>query len=205
MNMNVATITAGLVSTNSYVIYNTKHECIVIDPGDGTNEVMEYIEKNELKCKFILLTHAHFDHCNGCARFQKLGAKVYMSVEDIPLLSTKDNLAEAFGERFQSFVPDVIIKDGDKLSLLNEEIIVIATPGHTVGSVCYVIGNAIFTGDTLFRLSIGRTDFPSGSFQDIISSIAKLMMLDGNFTIFPGHGDNTTLDYERKFNPYARI
>ncbi len=201
--MNVATITAGVVSTNSYVIYNTEHECIVVDPGDGTNEVMGYLEKNGLKCKFVLLTHAHFDHCNGCARFQRLGAKVYMSAEDVPLLTTSDNLAEMFGEKLESFVPDIIIKDGDKLSLLNEEIIVIATPGHTAGSVCYIINNVIFTGDTLFRLSIGRTDFPFGNFSDIISSFTKLITQDGDFIVFPGHGENTTLGYERKFNPYA--
>jgi len=203
--MKVATITAGAVATNSYVLFNERSECVVVDPGDGISEVIAYLDKNALDCKHVLLTHAHFDHCDGCGTLQRRGAKIYMSADDLPLLSTSDNLAEAFGEKFEPFTPDVIVKDGDELSLLGEKFDVIATPGHTNGSVCYKVNDLIFSGDTLFRLSIGRTDFPTGNYADMENSLAKLFALDGDYVVYPGHGEKSTLGYERKYNPYARI
>lgn len=203
--MNVATITAGSVETNSYVLYNENHECIVVDPGDGISEIIEFLSKNALVCKYVLLTHAHFDHCVGCVDLQARGAKVYMSESDLPLLSSADNLAEVFGEKFESFVPDFTVCDGEELSLLGEKFSVIATPGHTKGSVCYKWGDVIFTGDTLFRLSIGRTDFPTGNYAEMKSSLKKLFAFTGDFALLPGHGEKSTLNYERKYNPYARI
>lgn len=203
--MNVTTITAGAVATNSYVISNGLNECIVVDPGDGIFEIIRFLDKNALECKYVFLTHAHFDHCDGCRELRRRGAKVYMSADDLSLLSTVDNLAEAFGEKFEPFEPDVLVNDGDELLLLGEKFNVIATPGHTKGSVCYKVNGALFTGDTLFRLSIGRTDFPTGNYADMKNSLAKLFVLDGDYIVYPGHGDKSTLSYERKYNPYARI
>lgn len=203
--MDVTTITAGSVETNSYVLYNDSHECIVIDPGDGISEIIGFLSKNALDCKYVLLTHAHFDHCAGCAELQKRGSKVYMSESDLSLLSSAGNLAESFGEKFESFVPDFTVCDGDELLLLGEKFSVIATPGHTQGSVCYKWGNVLFSGDTLFRLSIGRTDFPTGNYAEMKSTLKKLFALTGDFVLLPGHGEKSTLNYERKYNPYARI
>lgn len=112
--MNVATITAGSVETNSYVLYNENHECIVVDPGDGISEIIEFLSKNALVCKYVLLTHAHFDHCVGCVDLQARGAKVCLSKLDLSLLSSDDNLADAFGEKFEPFVPDFTIDDGGR-------------------------------------------------------------------------------------------
>ena len=203
--MNVTTITAGAVATNSYVITNGRNECIVVDPGDGIFEIIRFLDKNALECKYVFLTHAHFDHCDGCSELRRRGVKVYMSADDLSLLSTGGNLAEAFGEKFEPFEPDVLVKDGDELSLLGEKFNVIATPGHTKGSVCYKVNGALFTGDTLFRLSIGRTDFPTGNYADMKNSLAKLFALNGDYIVYPGHGEKSTLSYERKYNPYARI
>ncbi len=203
--MKVKTITAGAVQTNSYVLYNENRECIVVDSGDGIREILSYIDENLLRCDSVLLTHGHFDHASGCAELQKRGAKVYMSEFDLPMLSSADNLAQAFGESFTSFTPDFLVRGGEVLTILGERIEVIATPGHTKGSVCYKWNDVLFTGDTLFRLSIGRTDFPGGSYADMKTSLAKLFALSGDFAVLPGHGENTTLNYERKYNPYARI
>ncbi len=203
--MDVATITAGSVETNSYVLYKDNHECVVIDPGDGISEIIGFLSRNALECKYVLLTHAHFDHCAGCAVLQAHGAKVYMGKSDLSLLSSDDNLAHAFGQRFETFVPDFMVGDGEELSLLGEKFSVIATPGHTKGSVCYMWDDIIFTGDTLFRLSIGRTDFPDGNYAEMKSSLNKLFSLTGDYIVLPGHGEKSTLNYERKYNPYARI
>ena len=133
--MNVTTITAGAVATNSYVISNGLNECIVVDPGDGIFEIIRFLDKNALECKYVFLTHAHFDHCDGCRELRRRGAKVYMSADDLSLLSTGNNLAEVFGKKFEPFEPDVLVNDGDELLLLGEKFNVIATPGHAVSLI----------------------------------------------------------------------
>ena len=119
------------------------------------------------------------------------------------LIETDKNLAPLFGKKFQRFVLDVAIDDGDEIEILNEKITVLHTPGHTAGSVCYVVENVIFSGDTLFRLSVGRTDFPTGSMKELNTSVKRLLALPGNYTVYPGHGEITNLDFERANNPYA--
>lgn len=195
--------TAGLAATNSYILCSENGDCAVVDPGDEVSGLKKTLNENGLRCTAVLLTHAHFDHAGSCLELQKKGARIYMNASDMQIVETDKNLARLFGKKFQRFTPDVTVHDGDEIDILNEKINVFHTPGHTAGSVCYVMGNVIFSGDTLFRLSVGRTDFPTGSAKELNRSVKKLFGLPGDYTVYPGHGEITDLNFERENNPYA--
>ena len=156
--------------------------------------------------KYILLTHGHFDHIIGVKSVkEKYGAQVVISKEDEPMLnSAKLSLAVFCNAPQNNVDADIIVKDGDEITLGKTKIKVMATPGHTSGSVCYIAENCIFSGDTLFYCSCGRTDFPSGSPEQMMSSLQKLKALDGDYKVYTGHNNLTTLDFERKNNPYMK-
>lgn len=156
--------------------------------------------------KYILLTHGHFDHIIGARDTKaKYGAKVVISSEDEPMLSSSKLSLAAFCNAPQNDVEaDIVVADGDEITLGDIVIKVMSTPGHTLGSVCYIAGNCIFSGDTLFYCSCGRTDFPSGSPEQMMSSLQKLKALDGDYKVYTGHNNLTTLDFERKNNPYMK-
>jgi glyoxylase-like metal-dependent hydrolase (beta-lactamase superfamily II) len=154
-----------------------------------------------LSVKGVLLTHGHFDHVAGAAHCKERGIPVYISKEDSKMLSSSTNLSEYAGYGRLSFSADKILREG-----LNEiggiEFEVIKTPGHTLGSVCLLFGKTLFSGDTLFALSYGRYDFPTGSFSQLKNSIInKLFTLDGEIEVLPGHEGRTTINHERKYNP----
>ncbi|MDE6200900.1 MAG: MBL fold metallo-hydrolase [Clostridiales bacterium] len=179
---------------------------IVIDPGDDYERISLRLSKLGAKAEYVLITHAHFDHIGAVARFAASGANVYVSEKDYDLLVKFDFYLNIgyFDKRVESFAADVLVNDGDKFSLCNHDFTVVATPGHTPGGVCYIMDdNIIFSGDTLFRLSIGRTDFPFCSHSDLINSVKKLFALNGDYIVYPGHGKSTTLDFERENNPYV--
>ncbi len=201
--INIIKRTAGLAATNSYILCSENGDCAVVDPGDEVSGLQKTLNENGLRCTAVLLTHAHFDHAGSCLELQKTGARIYMHASDMQLVETDKNLARLFGKKFQRFTPDVTVHDGDEIDILNEKINVFHTPGHTAGSVCYVMGNVIFSGDTLFRLSVGRTDFPTGSTKELNRSVKKLFGLPGDYTVYPGHGEITDLNFERENNPYA--
>ena len=202
--INVSKIKTGIVETNTYFLSCGDGNCIVIDPGDDIAGIFAFLSENNLKPKTVLLTHAHFDHCNAARALQINGARIFMHKKDYRLVKSDDNLASKFGIIFNKFKPDGYVSDGDELNLSGEKILVIHTPGHTAGSCCYLTGNFLFSGDTLIRLSRGRTDFPSGNAKSMEKSLAKLMGLSGNYTVFPGHNAATNLDFERKNNPYVQ-
>ncbi len=202
--MNMLKIKTGIVETNTYFIINNDNECLIIDPGDDISKIFDVLRDNGIVCKYILLTHAHFDHCNACAALQNIGAKIYVHKKDWALLKTDDNLANKFGVAFNKFVPDGFVKDKQILKLLGFDIRVLHTPGHTSGSCCYILENFLFTGDTLMNLSCGRTDFPSGNKRELECSLKKLFELDYNYTIFPGHYASTNLEFEKRNNPYVK-
>lgn len=154
--------------------------------------------------QFILLTHGHFDHIIGVKGIKnKYNAKVVISAPDEPMLSSgKLSLASFMDAEQNNTQSDIIVFDSDIIKLGSLEIKVLSTPGHTKGSVCYIVDNALFSGDTLFRLSCGRTDFPSGSSDEMMLSLKSLKDLDGNYIVYTGHDEITTLDFERKNNPY---
>ena len=201
--MNVAKIKTGIVETNTYFLSNDNNDCIVIDPGDDIPGIMNYLTDNNLRPLYVLLTHAHFDHCNAARALQMNGAKIYMHKKDYPLVKSDDNLAPKFGVLFNKFTPDGFVKDNQHLNIADSDILVLHTPGHTAGSCCYLIDNFMFSGDTLMYLTCGRTDFPSGNKKAMNQSLSRLMNLQGNYVVFPGHNAATNLDFERKNNPYV--
>lgn len=202
--MNVLKIKTGIVETNTYFVINENNECLVIDPGDDVKKILDVLQENQIVCKYVLLTHAHFDHCNACAALQICGAKIYVHKKELQLLRTDDNLANKFGIIFNKFKPDCFVKDKQILTLLGFEIEVLHTPGHTPGGCCYIIENFLFTGDTLMNLSCGRTDLPGGNKRELEESLNKLVNLDYNYMIFPGHYASTNLYFEKRNNPYVK-
>lgn len=202
--MEVYRITSGALAVNSYAVTKNGSDCVVIDCYDF-DAVMRLLKEKRLTCKALLLTHAHFDHCKGAAALQREGAEVYMHEADVPLLNSTDNLAEAMGDELPHFSPDVLLKGGELLSLCGMQIKVLHTPGHTAGGVCYLIDDEyIFSGDTLFYLSVGRTDFPSGNANTLQSSIRnRLFSLTKDYKVYPGHDRETTLFFERDNNFYV--
>lgn len=200
--MKFTYFTVGAFESNAYILGDERTKtAVVIDAGGNADKIINAVKGWGYTLSAILLTHGHFDHAGACAYLQKnAGAKIYISEADAPMCNTSGNLAEYFGLSFERFKPDLIIKDGDTLSFGDIVIKVISTPGHTAGSLSFLTGDKLFTGDTLFRLSRGRTDFPSGDATDIILSIKKLFALLGDYTVYPGHYECTTLDYEREHN-----
>lgn len=201
--MIIKKITAGKFETNTYFIM-TEGGAIVIDPGDGSREILNFIKNDNLNVKYVLLTHGHFDHINSTKLLQESGAEVYLHSLDAHMLNDKSNLAWISGVVSNGFAPDYLVEDGYKFNLLGLDITVMHTPGHTKGSVCYLIEDSIFSGDTLFYLSVGRTDFPTGSSSQLENSIAnKLFALPSDYTVYPGHGMETSLKFEKENNPYV--
>ena len=193
----------GRLDNNCYLITDEKSgKAALIDCTDDSEKMCDFIGDADLK--YILLTHGHFDHI-GCVKGIKesTGAEVVISKEDAPMLgSGKLSLAAFCGEHHISSSADIEVTDGDTITLGDSEITVISTPGHTKGGVCYVCDDKLFTGDTLFYCSCGRTDFPGGSGSEIIDSLKRLADLDGNYAVYPGHDKQSSLDFERKNNPY---
>jgi len=192
------------VASNTYIIKNGKR-AIIIDAGARLDNVLSALKKDEI-LEAVLLTHGHFDHCFFAAEFQENGAKICINRNDAPMLeSAEKNLSHYFGRAtgFRPLKADIFPQDGDCLNFAGLKIKVLNTPGHSLGGVCYVIDNTIFTGDTLFFESYGRTDLGDEvSFSDLKASIlGKIFSLNGDYTVFPGHGQSTTLDYERENNP----
>lgn len=199
--MEIFTLELGPCATNTYLIADNG-VAIVVDPSCDAEYISSFAESKGANIKLVLVTHAHFDHIGAVGELQRLGAEVYISSTDYELIDF-DNNDMLFGTN-TFFGADRFVKDGDEFMFADRSFKVVATPGHTPGGVCYIMdGRYIFSGDTLFRCGIGRTDFPFGSYAELISSVNKLFALDGEFEVLPGHGEKSTLDYERKNNPYV--
>lgn len=201
--MNIICHRIGMIKNNCYVVTDEK-AIIIIDPTEFTAEIKADIDNNKGKECFVLLTHGHFDHICGVADIKDYcNATVVIHEDDKQGLSDESvSLATKFHAVQRPVIADITVKDGDKLNLCGIEVTVIHTKGHTKGSVCYVMGNSIFTGDTLFCNSIGRYDFPGGDFHELMDSIKKLVDLPGDYDLYPGHMEQTTLQYQRENNPY---
>ena len=198
------------IFANTYLIEDEKSgEAAIVDPAWYGEIVKNVLEEKNIKLKYVLLTHGHFDHILGAYGLQKeKGVKVVIHESDADhLLDPKKSLCEGnFPEPQYPVTADITLKDGDVIKLGDEEIKVMSTPGHTNGSVCYILENdrVILSGDTLFCMTAGRTDFPDGSDEKMINSLKKLIALDGDYTVLPGHNRATTLESERKRNWYIR-
>ena len=204
--MLINTYVAGPVQANNYLVVDeVSKEAILIDCSDYVTEIIDYVKENNLTVKYILLTHGHFDHVLGINRMNEvLGAKVYVHKGDKEQVVNTRAVMTMFGlptEGVENPKITATLSDAGELTLGNQVIKVIETPGHTPGGVCYLIGDCLFSGDTLFHGTIGRIDLPGGSFQQIKHSVKDVLFtLDENIKVYPGHGEPTSIGYEKKFN-----
>ena len=186
-------------AANCFLITADGKHAVAIDPAQP--RVKDEAEALGLKVEFVLLTHGHFDHIGGCAALQALGAKIGCLEAEKPL-ALYNNLGEEFGDPVPPFTVDFTFQGGEKLQLCGITLEVLATAGHTRGGACYMAENAIFTGDTLFAGDVGRTDLPTGSDEELASSLKALCALEGDYTVYAGHGAESQLSYEKAHNPY---
>ena len=185
-------IPAGSLQANCCIVSGDDRLAAVIDPGGDIPEIEEFLKKKSLKCEGILLTHGHRDHIDGVEQLRKdTGAKVYISKADAYRLDSP---------------ADVLLDDGDTVKTAGMEFRMVSTPGHTEGSCCYILWDKVmFSGDTLFYGTIGRTDLPGGDTGMIMKSMNRLRELPyEDLTVIPGHGEITSLKFERKYNPYLK-
>lgn len=197
----------GMVQTNCYIISNEEtKEAIVFDPADHAERIEQYLKANDLVCKGILLTHGHFDHILAASELAAATkTPIHCHEAEVALLSDPRMNASSQIHRDCRLVPEIRLMDDQMLSLAGFTIRVIHTPGHTAGGACYYFPKhrTLISGDTLFRDSVGRTDLPTGNGEVLIKSIrAKLMVLEDEVLVYPGHGDKTTIGYERENNIY---
>lgn len=203
--MEIKVLSLGELSVNCYLL-STEKAAVIIDPGYKSVQIDSFLEENKSKECLCLLTHGHFDHIGAVSHLkEKYGIKVAIGELDAPALSDDFlNLSGNFTNSLEPTSADVLIKDGETFSVGDITFKAIHTPGHTVGSMCYLVDDVLFSGDTLFRLSIGRTDFPGGDFNTIINSINKLFTLPDTTPVFSGHGEKTTIGAEKQYNPFLR-
>lgn len=206
--IKIGRMVLGTCGTNCYFLYreDTK-DAIFVDPADNGKQIFNALKDKGFTIKGILLTHGHFDHILGGDELRKLtGAKIYaLNTEKEICEGAKKNLSEWAGGEF-TIIPDEYISDGSKHTIADITFSVIATPGHTIGSCCFYFeeANMLISGDTLFEESVGRTDFATGDMSTLIRSIKdKLFVLPNETKVYPGHGESTTIDHEKKYNPFV--
>lgn len=195
--LKIHTLPVGMLQTNCYIAHQENSSaCLVIDPGDNAHKICARLEQEKLQIAAILLTHCHFDH-DGAVKdlIAKYDCPVYMHKHELILPAGFPT-----GRRFYTHS----CAEGDVLSLAGLSVQVLHTPGHTPGSVCYLIDSALFSGDTLFAGGCGRTDFPCGSWDALMQSLQRLAAIKTDLAVYPGHGESTSLAAEKRYNPYLR-
>lgn len=191
---------------NSYLLYDSgKKVAAVIDPGFNAKDIIAFLEENDLTLESIFLTHGHGDHIGEIpALMERYEPKLYAHVDEKKLLNdSSKNLSLAMGVVVE-LEADHYLQDFDRVKVGEFELKVMHTPGHTKGGICFYNDSELFTGDTLFKGSIGRTDLYGGSYDEIMNSLAKLAKLDGNLVVLPGHGPNSRLNTEVETNPFYK-
>lgn len=205
--IKIGRMVLGMCQTNCYFVYREgSNKVIFIDPADYGEQIFKAMKDNGFEVAAILLTHGHFDHIWGCSRLRQLTSApvyAYEGEEDL-LQSAHLNISSEAG-RACTVKANTLLKDGEEVTLEDMTFKVIATPGHTKGSCCYYFEEAkmLISGDTLFEESVGRTDFPTGSMSTLVRSIKeKLFVLPDDVVVYPGHGDSTTIEHEKSYNPF---
>ena len=198
--MLIKTLPVGQLETNCYVVTDeTSMDCAVIDPGDESNAILNYLEEHKMTCRAILITHGHWDHTGAAnAIVEETGADTYINKLD----TTPDPMEPSYN--YLASDNTRFYDEGDEIHIGSLVFRVMFTPGHSPGGVTLVCEDAVFCGDTLFRGSCGRTDLPGGDINEELRSILRICKLPGEYDIYPGHMDSTTLERERNFNYYCR-
>ena len=206
--MEYLSLMLGSLATNCYLLKLGDGKCVIVDIGEGAPVLLRRLETEKLTPCAILLTHGHFDHIAGVEQVrEKFQIPVYLHALDVPMLSDRNaNLAYWISDSpFEAVQAWQTVADGQTLTIAQKDFTLIHTPGHTPGGCCYYFPyeDVIFTGDSLFCGSIGRTDFKGGSMSDLVRTVKeKIMTLPEHTEVYPGHNDTTTIENERMYNPY---
>lgn len=208
--MDIKVFVEGPVNANNYLLIDEKtKDAVLIDCSSSRDEFVENIKKQKVNLKYIFLTHGHFDHILGVDKFKEVfGVDTYMNENDIPQVGMCSKMLQMFTGSGDAEIKTIshFVSDGDVFKAGDIEIKCISTPGHTQGGMSYLINGKLFSGDTLFRGSVGRCDFPGGDFEAIKKSInEKLFSLPDDTEVFTGHGDMTTIGYEKKYNEILNL
>lgn len=205
--MNIKRIVVGVYAVNCYIVYNDNKNGFIVDPGGDSDDIIKFVDKENIKLEFILLTHGHADHIGAVKIIkEKYDLPIYASIKEKDLL--KDpiiNLSKSIPPfKDIELIADRWLYDEEVIDFYGEKLYIMETPGHTIGSICICMDGVVFSGDTLFRMSIGRSDLPTGSFDEIINSVKKLYNLKKDYRILPGHGAESNLQFERENNPFMK-
>ena len=200
-------LVVGPFASNCYIVGSEiTHEGMIIDPGDEANQILNKIKDLQLDIKMIVLTHGHIDHIGAVKEINEaIGAEIYVHADDAQSLKGW-RIGSILGSSYPAPPPpDRLLKGGDSIDIGDLHFLVIHTPGHTPGGICFLGEGVVFTGDTLFNYSVGRTDLDGGSGYQLINSLhTKLMVLPDDTIVYPGHGPETTIGAERSGNPFLR-
>lgn len=208
MKLNVKRLPAGIYAANCYIISSSDNtEAIVVDPGGEVEAIMSHINKAGVSVNGIVLTHGHGDHIGGVLELRKrLNVPVMVHKSELDMVSNSSlNMSASMSMGEITFTPEILLSDGDEISIGDEKLLVIHTPGHTLGGISLYSDGILITGDTLFKGSIGRTDLYGGNHNVLLKSIKnKLLRLEDETIIYPGHGSESTIGFERQRNPFLR-
>jgi len=202
----VNTFTVGLMETNCYILYDPdKREGLIIDPGAEGSRLIRFIKEKKLSIRYIINTHGHPDHIGANREIKnETNAPILIHRYDAPMLRKGQSVFSLIlPSEYSSPPADTLIEDGDLIECADTKLKVLHTPGHTPGGISLLTEDSIFTGDTLFSGSIGRFDLPGGSERILLNSIKKILSLDENLTVYPGHGPSTTIGHELHTNPFV--
>lgn len=197
--------TVGPMEANCYILYNPdKKEGLIIDPGAEGSRLIKFIKQEKICINYIINTHGHPDHIGANRQIKEYtNAPILIHEYDAPMLTRSGSvLSLIFPLESSSPAADTFVKDGDLIECAGMKLKVLHTPGHTPGGISLLLDDAIFTGDTLFSGSVGRFDLPGGSEEVLLNSIKKILSLDENLIIYPGHGPSTTVSEELRSNPF---
>lgn len=208
--MKIQNMQVGFMGVNCYIVISDNHHAAVIDPGADADGILELLKESGASLNKILLTHGHFDHVGAVKKLKReTGAQVYIHEKDAYRLKKINVSSELLMDPdvsaadYVDIPADVIMKDGDIIELDDLSFQVVHTPGHSQGSVTFVLAKNLFTGDTLFYQEVGRTDLEGGNYNQLLNSIKNLMDFPDDYSVLPGHGQFSIIGHERKYNPYV--